>query len=205
MSSSVWYILFVWEAISELTMRFKNSSSSRIRKASTYAHIASNGNVLNGAPPNSIPNLHRINPPVQNDWSTQIIFACSITATRLSLLLFYHRIFPMQRFRTIAILIGCVLIAWWLSFLLGIIFSCVPVQSFWDRSLDGRCIDENSFSYGITAAELATNVAMLVLPIPWLWSLNLPRSKKLALGGIFMLGSLYETNPGKCIAPQYCC
>ena len=48
----------------------------------------------------------------------------------------------------------------------------------------------HAISYSVTSVELLTNIAMLILPIPWLWKLYLPRSKKFALFGIFMLGSL---------------
>lgn len=51
-------------------------------------------------------------------------------------------------------------------------------------------MNEHTISYSVTGTELLTNIAMLVLPIPWLWQLYLPRSKKFALFGIFMLGSL---------------
>lgn len=137
------------------------------------------------------PSLHtEFNLLVQHDWAAQVIFSCSITASRLSLLVFYYRIFPVQRFRTVTIIIACVCICWLISFLFAVIFGCVPVQAFWDRSIDGKCIDENSFAYGITTSELVANLAMMTLPVPWLWSLNLPRSKKFALGGIFLMGSL---------------
>lgn len=51
-------------------------------------------------------------------------------------------------------------------------------------------MNEHTISYSVTGTELLTNIAMLILPIPWLWKLYLPRSKKFALFGIFMLGSL---------------
>lgn len=80
--------------------------------------------------------------------------------------------------------------AWWISFAIAIIFSCVPVHGFWDRAVDAKCYSENTFSYGITSTELAINLLMLFLPIPWLWDLRLPKGKKFALLGIFSLGSL---------------
>ncbi|KAI4258842.1 MAG: hypothetical protein LQ352_001053 [Teloschistes flavicans] len=123
-----------------------------------------------------------------NDWTIQIIFACSISVTRLSLLVFYHRLFPVKRFTIIALVTGCILIAWWISFLFAIIFSCVPVASYWNKAIVGHCINEHTLSWGITGSELAVNIIMLILPIPWLWHLRLAWTKKLALIGIFLLG-----------------
>jgi hypothetical protein len=119
-----------------------------------------------------------------------LIFSFAITATRLSLLFFYHRVFPSRRFAFYVRILGCIVIAWWFSFSIVIVFSCNPVQGFWDRTIEAKCLNEHAISYSVTGVELLTNIAMLVLPVPWLWNLYLPRSKKLALFGIFMLGSL---------------
>ncbi|KAL8941282.1 MAG: hypothetical protein Q9216_002343 [Gyalolechia sp. 2 TL-2023] len=124
-----------------------------------------------------------------NDWTIQIIFATAITVTRLSLLLFYHRIFPVKRFKIVALITGCILICWWISFIFAIIFSCYPVESFWNKAIVGHCVNEHTLSWGITGTELATNIIMLILPIPWLWKLRLAWSKKLAITGMFALGT----------------
>lgn len=96
----------------------------------------------------------------------------------------------MKTFSLTVKITGLIVVAWWISFFIAIIFSCYPVQGFWDRSIDAKCFNENNFSYAITSTELVTNILMLVLPIPWLLKLHLPRGKKITLFGIFMLGSL---------------
>ena len=102
-----------------------------------------------------------------NDWTIQIIFACAISVTRLSLLVFYHRLFPVKRFTIVAVITGCVMIGWWISFLFAIIFSCYPVASYWDKAIiGGHCLNEHTLSWSITGTELATNIIMLFLPIP---------------------------------------
>ncbi|KAL8951739.1 MAG: hypothetical protein Q9222_002318 [Ikaeria aurantiellina] len=123
-----------------------------------------------------------------NDWCVQIIFATAISVTRLSLLVFYHRLFPVKRFTIVATITGCVMVAWWIAFIFAIIFSCIPVASYWNKAIVGHCLDEHTLSWGVTGTELATNMIMLILPIPWLWHLHLEWTKKLALIGIFMLG-----------------
>ncbi|KAL8685848.1 MAG: hypothetical protein Q9218_007509 [Villophora microphyllina] len=132
--------------------------------------------------------LDHISKFLLNDWTIQIIFACAISMTRLSLLVFYHRLFPVKRFTIVALVTGCVLIGWWISFLFAIVFSCIPVASYWNKAIVGHCINEHTLSWGITGSELAVNIIMVVLPIPWLWDLRLKWTKKLALTGIFLLG-----------------
>ncbi|KAI4136930.1 MAG: hypothetical protein L6R39_007558 [Caloplaca ligustica] len=41
-----------------------------------------------------------------NDWTIQILFATAISVTRMSLLVFYHRLFPVKRFTIVAIVTG---------------------------------------------------------------------------------------------------
>ena len=134
--------------------------------------------------------LRHIEKFLLNDWTVQMVFATAISVTRFSLLLFYHRLFPVRRFNIIAIATGCILIGWWLSFCLAVIFSCIPVKNYWDKSIPGHCLDEHALSWGLTGSELIANIIMVVLPIPWLWDLRLVWSKKLALIGLFLLGCL---------------
>ncbi|MCJ1463898.1 hypothetical protein MMC07_002507 [Pseudocyphellaria aurata] len=121
-------------------------------------------------------------------YETQIILTFAITVTRFSLLCFYYRVFPMQKFRKTTAITGFVLFAWWVGTTVTLIFSCKPIHSFWDKSIEGQCRNELVQQFIITATELATTIAVMVLPIPWLWGLQLPTSKKFALAGIFLLG-----------------
>ena len=83
------------------------------------------------------------------------------------------------------------MIAWWFSLTLSIVLSCAPIQYFWDKTIrNGHCINENSLSYGISAANIITDILVLVMPIPWLWKLQMPMTRKLAVIGMFLLGSL---------------
>ena len=83
------------------------------------------------------------------------------------------------------------MLGWCIALIFSVIFGCKPVGYFWDKTIQGgHCINENVLSYGITAANIATDIIVLVLPIPWLWNLQMRTSKKLALSGIFVLGSL---------------
>ena len=80
---------------------------------------------------------------------------------------------------------------WCLAHIITVIFSCQPIPYFWDRTIKGgKCINENNFSYGTSAANILTDIAVLVLPIPWLWRLQMKTEKKVAIAGIFLLGSL---------------
>ena len=83
------------------------------------------------------------------------------------------------------------MIAWWISLMFTVVFSCKPIQFFWDKSIPGgTCLNENVVAYGTTGVNIVTDLIVLCLPIPWLWNLQMPLSRKLNVIGIFILGGL---------------
>lgn len=73
---------------------------------------------------------------------------------------------------------------------------CRPFAYYWDRSIpNGHCVNDNLIGYTITAVNVATDLVVLVLPIPWLWGMNMTAPKRLAVVGLFILGSLYVPVP----------
>ena len=69
-------------------------------------------------------------------------------------------------------------------------FSCKPVAFFWDKSIDGTCMNTQPLWYTTSGFQLATDFACLGLPIPVLMKLQLPRKQKISLIFIFILGGL---------------
>ena len=132
-------------------------------------------------------------PPAQAFFATSIAFAFSITALKLSVLFFYVRIFPQRQFRIICILVGIVCIAWFIAYILLFFFTCIPFAYYWDKSIPGgHCMNENHIGYyGTTPPDILTNIVLLVLPIPYLWKLQMRKAKKIAITAIFVLGTLY--------------
>lgn len=121
-----------------------------------------------------------------------MVFPVSVLAIKLSVLFFYHRIFPTQRFRNISIVIGVVSIAWFIAYVFIVFFICVPLEYWWDKTIpNGHCINLKATSYyGTSPPDILTNIAILILPLPYLWKLQMRRAKKVAITFIFLLGSL---------------
>lgn len=110
---------------------------------------------------------------------------------KLSILLLYYRIFPSTGFKKAFILVGGLNVALWIAQMFSIIFICTPTSYFWDRSIpNGHCFDINTFAYGITGANFGIDLMIWLLPLPWLWTLQMKVSKKLAVIGLFLLGGL---------------
>ena len=70
------------------------------------------------------------------------------------------------------------------------VFQCVPVSGLWTYGLHAKCIGFEQLLIGTTVPHIATNLALLALPIPCIWRLHTTASQKIALTATFMLGSL---------------
>ncbi|KAL8751868.1 MAG: hypothetical protein Q9199_006134, partial [Rusavskia elegans] len=119
------------------------------------------------------------------------LFPVAILAMKCSILWFYHRIFPIRKFTISCIVIGAVTVAWFIASIVAQFLICRPFQYFWDKSIPGgKCISANHVAYFITSPpDILTSLAILILPIPWLWGLQMQRRRKIAISGIFILGS----------------
>ena len=70
-------------------------------------------------------------------------------------------------------------------------FSCKPIAFWWDGTIEkGTCFNLQAIWYTISGFQLATDLAVLALPIPVLVKLQLPRKQKITLVLVFLLGGL---------------
>ena len=107
------------------------------------------------------------------------------------MLLQYYRLFPIRGFRiTCCIVLGMVVIySIWTVF--GNMFICRPVALFWDKTLKGTCVNEFAMWFTNAGINIASDFVIILLPMPVLSKLNLPRPQKRALIVVFALGGLY--------------
>ena len=73
-------------------------------------------------------------------------------------------------------------------FALLTLFQCHPVQQFWDLEILGKRTNAIASFQAETSFSLATNVAILIMPMPVIWRLQLALRRRLLLIGIFAIG-----------------
>ncbi|KAJ5201805.1 uncharacterized protein N7498_006468 [Penicillium cinerascens] len=126
----------------------------------------------------------------------EIFYCVEIYFIKMSILCLYIRIFPETShpyFITTMVLLTASLII----LLPMIIWQCVPIHAIWDlHRSDARCLSVSGVAYANAAVNIATEVAILILPLPLLQRLRVSKSTKGALFAIFGTGSLYvQQNP----------
>ncbi|KAJ2905226.1 integral membrane protein [Zalerion maritima] len=118
----------------------------------------------------------------------EILYVFNLVWTKLSFLLFYYRIFRFHYFKIWAYIIGTFVILWVITITFIFIFICVPVQKLWYPDLPGHCINQVGTWIANAVSTIVTDLAILILPLPQVWQLNLGWKKKIAVTGAFLLG-----------------
>ncbi|CRG88293.1 hypothetical protein PISL3812_05322 [Talaromyces islandicus] len=118
----------------------------------------------------------------------EVLYVYNLVWTKLSFLLLYYRIFHFSYFKKWAYLIGGFVVMWVIIITFLFIFICVPVQKLWYPQLPGHCINQVGTWIANAASTIATDLAILILPIPQIWKLHLGKVEKIALTVTFSLG-----------------
>ena len=123
-------------------------------------------------------------------WLSVVLYCAGLFSAKMTFLLQYYRVLAVQRMRIIYIIAIVIVGAWGLSQLLIGILMCRPIRGFWDNSVEATCIPNYPQFYINAAGNIATDIAVFLLPMPVLKHLNLPKTQKLLLIGVFSLGFL---------------
>jgi hypothetical protein len=124
-------------------------------------------------------------------FTTAVLYFTVVTSIKISILLMYRRVFSVDTFRLQSLVVGSVIIFWWLVGTFLAIVSCLPINRFWiGSSAGGYCFDFNIFWMGMGAVELVIDTVILILPMGTVLKLWMPPQQKILVAGIFLLGGL---------------
>ncbi|KAK1995315.1 hypothetical protein LX36DRAFT_659770 [Colletotrichum falcatum] len=129
-------------------------------------------------------------PYMKSFYVSIILYNVATTVVKLSILLQYRRIFAndlMQKMTTWGLVF---MTAWTIMLCLLLPMMCLPVAAFWDKTVEGRCIDLLASWYTMAAVNIVADFVIFSLPIPVINSLQIPRRQKRMLIFVFGLGFL---------------
>ena len=119
------------------------------------------------------------------------MYRTSLTLIRTSAVLFYARIFRVQKPVWRLSLWFTIFIVWtWFFVVSGLsLFPCSPVRMAWEwPGTLGRCLNENQINVAGRVSDVVIDVIVLVLPLPMLWPLQMKMGKKIGVALVFALG-----------------
>ncbi|KAL8678232.1 MAG: hypothetical protein Q9224_007133 [Gallowayella concinna] len=97
----------------------------------------------------------------------------------------------LRSFTAAATVIGFLIGATGITTIVGSILQCLPIAYNWDKSTQGRCINEVDFARYTAIPNVITGFAMLLLPLPMAWRLNINVPQKIALTATFLHGIMF--------------
>lgn len=121
-------------------------------------------------------------------WASTWIYLIGVAFAKISILIQYIRVFVGRKtiwssWATIAFIITCCMVC-----LFGGIFACTPIKKFWDPTVPGTCIHYFVIWYLHCAMSISTDLAIIIIPLPTIFHMNLERRKKWSLAFTFALG-----------------
>ncbi|KAI1099058.1 hypothetical protein F4804DRAFT_323013, partial [Jackrogersella minutella] len=118
-----------------------------------------------------------------------VTYATTLMFVKFSLFLQYYRLIQeVPHYRLFYLAAMAFVGGWVIAQEFVIIFSCIPVYSYWDKTKGGKCLDGQLVGWMNAIGNLVTDIIVLLLPIPVVWRLNLKRARKWAVIAIFGLG-----------------
>ncbi|GAB1191387.1 hypothetical protein APSETT444_000559 [Aspergillus pseudonomiae] len=122
-------------------------------------------------------------------WAAIPFYNASLALTKFSILFQYLRIFPDRRFRMACWVVMGVVALYGTWAVVSAFVNCVPVAKFWDRTIAGSCLSFEAVWFFNASMNIVTDVTLLIMPMPLLSQLQLPRLQKFALMGVFAIDS----------------
>lgn len=127
-------------------------------------------------------------------FASEVQYFISLATLKLSLLLFYLRIFPSLTVRRLLWATVVFDVLYGVAFTLAALLQCRPISFFWtnwDGEHKGYCANVNAVGWANAAISIGLDVWMLAVPLSQLRVLRLHWKKKVGVALMFFVGTLY--------------
>lgn len=124
--------------------------------------------------------------------ATYVTWTVATTAFKLSVLFLYVRLLSWPTFKKLSYVLMGLTLAYCISFMAVFLTTCSPdISQLWNPRPDGSCRDLNIGQLGSVSTNLALDVLIIALPMPFLWSLKMRTRNKIVVTAAFSLGLMY--------------
>lgn len=131
--------------------------------------------------------------PSQLFYLEEVFYIFSMSLLKVSVLLFYLKVFPKRGFRHAVYIMAGLNIVYAMVYGFVVIFQCTPVNGAWlswDKEYNSRCMNQNILGWSTASINIALDLATIALPLPSLAKLKMPMRKKLQIMLMFAVGIL---------------
>jgi hypothetical protein len=123
---------------------------------------------------------------------TRTLSGISIMLTKLSILTLFLRFVLWGNPRVAIYIIMVIVIVHSLVASFYWVYACRPIEKYWDPTItSGSCINWFKVAVFGAAMNTTTDAALLIMPVLFLWNLQLPKREKIGVMIVLMTGGLY--------------
>lgn len=124
-------------------------------------------------------------------YATEILYYLIQSCLKFSVLTFYWRLFKSTYLRYWIYWMGPIVSLWSLAAIITAAAQCLPLKASWemDPNYPFKCINLQAFFLGISIPHIILDTILIVMPIPHIWGLMLPISKKIPVLTLFLLSA----------------
>ncbi|KAH9893814.1 hypothetical protein F4778DRAFT_748569 [Xylariomycetidae sp. FL2044] len=123
--------------------------------------------------------------------AADVLYTPSTALSKISILLFYWRIFAIDPwFRLTIQLLSFLIAAHCIASVFGLLFAVHPVEAQWNFHIARTSIDTKAFYISRAVINIFLDATLIITALVKLWQLQLNRRSKLLLSIVFLLGSL---------------
>ncbi|OJD12386.1 hypothetical protein AJ78_07011 [Emergomyces pasteurianus Ep9510] len=127
---------------------------------------------------------------LRNAVGESVLYVCGSAAVKISIILFYQRIFPPSRVHLICDGLIMFILCYTAASIFVIIFMCRPVDKFWDVVMtSGRCVNQEAAYYANSGLSIVTDIVTLIVPMPLVRRLNIPLQQKMVVACFLGMGA----------------
>lgn len=121
----------------------------------------------------------------------ELVYVVSIPFPKLAVISLYLRLFQTKLCKSALYGTAFVISATALFGVISVFANCRPLPAFWDKSIPQKCtIDPMATMKYYSIPNIATDVVMLIVPIPALYKLNISMLAKVGAACTFLISTV---------------
>ncbi|KAK2737069.1 hypothetical protein FQN55_001281 [Onygenales sp. PD_40] len=112
-----------------------------------------------------------------------------LCATKAGILLLYRRIFTYRSMNILSTAAMVLVACYWITVIVSGILMCIPVDAFWTGIEPKKCVDQFKLYFANAGINIGTDFMVLLLPITYIWRLQVSQRQKITLAVVMSLGT----------------
>ncbi|TGO17485.1 hypothetical protein BTUL_0017g00660 [Botrytis tulipae] len=121
-------------------------------------------------------------------YALALLYPIALSTSKLSLLALYWRVFAITGGKVPIIFATAINGAWGIAALVVGIFSCRPIEAFWNTTITAKCIDYPVFFTSNEAFTIAFDIVVLSIPVWFIAQIKRSIGERITISSTFLLG-----------------